>query len=57
EESIKKRFRTFVDTSMPVVDMFEKEGRCVKVDARKGPEEVYEQVRSGFESKGVMPEK
>ncbi|KAI7304701.1 UMP-CMP kinase-like protein, partial [Hortaea werneckii] len=57
EESIKKRFRTFVDTSMPVVDMFEKEGRCVKVDARKGPEEVYQQVRSGFESKGVMPEK
>ncbi|TKA27813.1 Uridylate kinase [Salinomyces thailandicus] len=57
EESIKKRFRTFVETSMPVVEMFEKEGRCVKVDATKGPEEVYEQVRAKFGERDVQPVK
>lgn len=55
EESIKKRFRTFVDTSMPVVEHFEKEGRVVKVDARPGPEEVYEDVKKQFAGRGIHP--
>jgi UMP-CMP kinase len=55
EESIKKRFRTFVETSMPVVEMFEKEGRVVKVDAKKTPEQVYEDVKKGFEKEGIQP--
>jgi len=45
EESIKKRFKTFVETSMPVVDYFEKEGRVVKVVATKSPEEVYKETK------------
>ncbi|KAK3625895.1 bifunctional uridylate/adenylate kinase [Elasticomyces elasticus] len=57
EESITKRFRTFVETSMPVVEMFEKEGRVVKVDARKGPEEVYEGVKAAFGKEGIEMEK
>ena len=56
-ESIRKRFRTFVDTSMPVVDMFEKEGRVVKVDATKSPDEVYEDVRRKFVQRGLEPTK
>jgi UMP-CMP kinase len=50
-ESIKKRFRVFVETSMPVVDKFEKEGRVVRVQATKKPEEVYEDVRKGIQSR------
>nr|POE63465.1 uridylate kinase [Quercus suber] len=57
EESIKKRFRTFVETSMPVVDAFEKEGRVVKVDATQGPEEVYEIVKKEFEKAGLEVER
>jgi len=57
DESIKKRFKTFVETSMPVVEMFEKEGRLVKVDARKGPEEVYEGVKGAFRKEGIEMEK
>lgn len=57
EESITKRFRTFVDTSMPVVDSFEKDGRVVKVDATKGPEEVYEIVKEKFAKEGLQVEK
>jgi len=56
-ESIKKRFKTFVDTSMPVVNNFEKEGRVVKVMATTGPDEVYEQVRKAFGERGIEPTK
>ncbi|WYZ34667.1 hypothetical protein EsH8_I_000943 [Colletotrichum jinshuiense] len=44
-ESIRKRFRTFVETSMPVVDYFEKEGRVVKLDATPTPQDVYSKTR------------
>nr|POE48416.1 uridylate kinase [Quercus suber] len=57
EESIKKRFRTFVETSMPVVDAFAKDGRVVKVDATKGPDEVYEIVKEEFGKAGLEMEK
>lgn len=57
EESIKKRFRIFVETSMPVVEHFEKEGRVVRFDARKSPEEVYTHVREMFAKEGLHPSK
>lgn len=44
-ESIKKRFRTFVETSMPVVDYYEKDGRVVKIDATPAPDKVYAETR------------
>ncbi|KAH7324448.1 adenylate kinase-domain-containing protein [Stachybotrys elegans] len=40
-ESIRKRFRTFIETSMPVVDYFESKGKVVKVDATPPPDSVY----------------
>jgi len=52
-ESIKKRFRTFVETSMPVVDEFESQGRVVKVNAERAPVEVYEDVKREFGERGV----
>lgn len=54
-ESIKKRFRTFVETSMPVVDEFEGQGRVVKVNAERGADEVYEDVKREFGERGVQP--
>jgi len=56
-ESIKKRFRTFVDTSMPVVENFEKEGKVVKVMATESPEKVYEKVRDSFGKRGIESSK
>ena len=53
EESIKKRFRTFVETSMPVVEHFEGEGRVVKVNASATPEQVYARVQEQFAARGV----
>ncbi|KAL7798044.1 adenylate kinase domain-containing protein [Trichoderma ceciliae] len=40
-ESIRKRFHTFVETSMPVVNFYEGEGRVIKVDATPTPEDVF----------------
>lgn len=50
-ESIKKRFKTFVDTSMPVVEYFEKEGKVVRIDATPPKEEVYGKVKGIVEAK------
>lgn len=51
-ESIKKRFKTFVETSMPVVDYFEKQGKVVKVSAIKSPDEIYEEVKARMKQRG-----
>ena len=51
-ESIKKRFKTFVETSMPVVDYFEKENKVVKVKAVKGPDDIYEEVKKLMRERG-----
>jgi len=45
EESIKKRFRTFEQTSMPVIDFYRKQGKVVEVDASKSIQEVYVDVK------------
>ncbi|KAJ5204164.1 adenylate kinase [Penicillium cinerascens] len=55
EESIRKRFRTFVETSMPVVDDFEKKGKVVKVQATGSVEDVFAQVKAGIEARGLHP--
>ena len=51
-ESIKKRFHTFEETSMPVVEYFEKQGKVVKVSAAPGPEEVYVEVQKQLGKRG-----
>ncbi|KAF2669691.1 UMP-CMP kinase-like protein [Microthyrium microscopicum] len=56
-ESIKKRFKTFVETSMPVVDYFEKQGKVVKISAVPPPEEVYEEVKRQLVERGVVQDK
>jgi len=56
EESIVKRFKTFVETSMPVVDYFDKEGKVVKVSAAGTEGEVYTGVVEGIGKMGIHPE-
>lgn len=51
EESIRKRFRTFVETSMPVVDYFGKQGRVVKIDATSTPDVVAEKTKEAIEER------
>jgi len=53
EESIRKRFRTFVETSMPVVEYFDAQGKVVKVGATESPDEVYAKVKLHMAQKGI----
>lgn len=50
-ESIKKRFRTFVDTSMPVVDCLRKRDVVAEVDATKPVDDVYEHISQAMNAK------
>lgn len=50
-ESIKKRFKTFVETSMPVVDYFRKKNQVVQVVATKTPDEVYKETKEKLEQR------
>ncbi|KAL4811539.1 adenylate kinase-domain-containing protein [Aspergillus unguis] len=52
-ESIRKRFRTFVETSMPVVTEFEKQDKVISVTATGSVEEVYKRIQAGFDKRGV----
>ncbi|KLJ08015.1 cytidylate kinase [Blastomyces silverae] len=52
-ESIRKRFRVFEETSMPVIHQFEKEGKVVSVEAVGSMEEVYARIREGVEKRGI----
>ncbi|KAA8909183.1 UMP-CMP kinase [Sphaerosporella brunnea] len=44
-ESIKKRFRTFKETSYPVVEYFRNQGKVVDVDATASVDAVYAHVK------------
>lgn len=43
-ESIQKRFKTFIDTTIPVVKYFEEQNKVVKVRSDQPVEEVYKTV-------------
>ncbi|CDR43468.1 CYFA0S12e00804g1_1 [Cyberlindnera fabianii] len=50
-ESIKKRFRTFIETSFPVVEYFDKQGKVVKLQCNKSVDEVYGEVQKALKDK------
>lgn len=52
-ESIKKRFRTFLETSMPVVEHYEKQGKVVKVDSKSGVEQVEKEIKEALMGRGI----
>lgn len=52
-ESIKKRFRTFIETSLPVVEYFEKQNKVVKVRCDQSVDEVYHKVVQALKEKGL----
>lgn len=52
-ESITKRFRTFVETSMPVVNYFDEQGRVVKLRCDEPVEVVYGHVKEALAKKGI----
>lgn len=49
-QSIKKRFQTFINTSMPVVEYYRAKGKVVDIDSSKTVEAVYADIKKGIES-------
>lgn len=47
-ESIKKRFRTFTDTSYPVIEHYAKEGKVCKISCVNAPGVVYQEVKQAI---------
>ncbi|XP_058449609.1 UMP-CMP kinase [Malaya genurostris] len=48
-ESLKKRFNTYLNDTMPIVDHYKKQDLVRTIDAIAGPDEVFEKVKVTFE--------
>ena len=48
EEAAKKRFKTFKEETMPVIQSFEKQKLVHKINANQGIEEVYAEMKKGL---------
>jgi len=40
-ETIKKRFATYKETTMPVIEHYEKQGKVAEIDSSPTPKEVH----------------
>ncbi|CAK9318924.1 unnamed protein product [Citrullus colocynthis] len=50
-ETIRKRFRVFLESSIPVVEYYESKGKVRKIDAARPVGEVFESVKAVFTPK------
>jgi len=55
EESIKKRFKTFLDTSLPVVEYYKDKGKVVEVVGTKTVDEVHEATKASVKTRLGLP--
>lgn len=49
EESLKKRFQTYVKDTMAIIEYYEALGLVRKIDASQSPDQVFEDVKKAFE--------
>lgn len=54
-ESARKRFRTYVTETLPVVRIFEERGLLLRVDAEGSQEEVHFRTMEALQKKGLLP--
>lgn len=47
-ETIRKRFKVFVESTLPVIDYYNSKGKVRKIDATKPIDEVFEDVKAIF---------
>ncbi|XP_076151431.1 UMP-CMP kinase [Alosa pseudoharengus] len=51
-ESMEKRIQTYLQSTRPIIDLFEKQGKVHTIDASRGVDEVFGDVKSVFEKEG-----
>lgn len=49
-DSLKKRFVTFRNESMPIVELYDKMGKCRKINGLRAIDEVFEDMQKTFAS-------
>lgn len=49
EESLKKRFQTYVKDTMAIIEHYDALGLVRKIDASQSPDQVFEEVTKAFE--------
>lgn len=47
-ETLKKRLHTFIESTMPIVEMYEKEGKLVRINGHDSIDEVYTRVKGAL---------
>ncbi|KAK7339251.1 hypothetical protein VNO77_19907 [Canavalia gladiata] len=50
-DTIKKRFKVFLESSLPVITYYDARGKVRKIDAARSIEQVFESVKTIFEPK------
>ncbi|XP_022119599.1 UMP-CMP kinase-like [Pieris rapae] len=53
-ESLKKRFNTYLNDTMPIIDHYDKQGLVCRVNAEVSPQEVFADVRKCFTALGIQ---
>ena len=54
EATIRKRFAVFHESTLPVVQHYERKGAVARIDADRHPDAVYEEVKARFEGAGAV---
>jgi UMP-CMP kinase len=47
-ESLRKRFATFRNETMPIVDFYEKQGKCKRINGLNSIDEVFAELQKTF---------
>ena len=53
EETMKKRIEVFKSETIPIVELFEKENKCFRVDGNKTPDDVTVQINSEMSNRSL----
>ncbi|KAL2097752.1 hypothetical protein ACEWY4_006959 [Coilia grayii] len=51
-ESLEKRIQTYLQSTRPIIELYGQQGKVRTIDASKGVEEVFEDVKSVFDKEG-----
>jgi len=53
-ETIKKRIIVFETQTKPLLEIFEKEDKIIRVDAEKSPEHIFQEVKEQFKERKII---
>ena len=54
-DTIKRRLETFEKETLPIVKAFDSKGNCIRIDATRSREEVYDEIKENLREVNVEP--